>query len=51
MEVMTIRHKHWFMRIWKCCGHTWELLLSKRYPERWTWTPICPDCNTKGTTH
>lgn len=29
------------MRECQCCG---KLLLSFRYPERYGWSPVCPDC-------
>jgi rRNA maturation protein Nop10 len=38
----------WRCKQWKCCGHIWQLLLSNRFPERYTWRPICPDCGRKG---
>lgn len=31
---------------WNCCGHQWQLLLSKRYPDRYKWNPTCPDCKS-----
>ena len=38
--------KHWTFTVkeWECCGHIWQLLLSKRYPERFNWMPVCPTC-------
>jgi len=29
---------------WSCCGYIWQLFLSRRFPERFNWTPICPKC-------
>lgn len=34
----------WVMREWHCCGHVWQLLLSRRWPMRALWAPVCPDC-------
>lgn len=33
------------VREWRCCEHIWQLLLSKNYPERFNWNPVCPDCS------
>jgi hypothetical protein len=35
-------------REWFCCGHVWQLLLSRRYPEREVWKPTCPTCGKQG---
>lgn len=35
------------LRHWTCCGQVWELLLSRRYPERETWQPVCDKCNKR----
>lgn len=32
------------LREWECCGQKWELLLSKKFPERENWNPICKIC-------
>jgi len=34
------------VRVWNCCENLWELLLSSRYPERYTWKPVCPTCGS-----
>ena len=44
MRYARLKHKHWTMREWRCCNHVWQLLLSRLYPERETWQPICPTC-------
>lgn len=31
-------------RTWKCCGLQWDLLLSRLYPKRYSWKPVCPIC-------
>jgi hypothetical protein len=36
------------VREWNCCGHLWQLLLSRRFPERYVWKPTCPTCGKKG---
>jgi len=39
------RWHFWILRTWWCCGLRWELLLSKRYPERYKYKgPTCPRC-------
>ena len=38
----------WLLREWVCCGNLWQLLLSKRFPERYDWRPVCPNCGTLG---
>lgn len=38
--------KHFYRR-WECCGLVWELLLSNRYPWRYNWNPVCPECGKK----
>ena len=43
------QYRFWFVE-WSCCGHLWQLLLSKRYPERRTWVPTCPICGLIGDT-
>lgn len=32
---------------WKCHDYLWELIPSKKYPDRNKFQPICPVCNTK----
>ena len=29
---------------WSCCGHTWQLMMSRYFPERNDWKPVCPTC-------
>lgn len=29
---------------WRCCGWLWELIPSRRYPERNDSKPKCPTC-------
>ena len=38
----------WKYREWTCCGHVWQLLLSRQFPERFDWRPTCPDCGAVG---
>lgn len=32
------------MREWRCHTHVWQLLLSRRFPERAAFVPRCPTC-------
>lgn len=32
------------VREWSCHGWTWELMLSRLYPERAQFVPRCPTC-------
>ncbi len=32
---------------WDCCGNRYELILSRLYPERYEYTPICEGCGQK----
>lgn len=34
---------------WECCGRKWQLLLSRRYPERINFAPTCV-CGEVGKT-
>lgn len=29
---------------WDCCGNRWELILTRLYPERDLFTPLCEGC-------
>jgi len=29
---------------WRCCGLLWELIPSRKYPDRYHWNPVCPKC-------
>ncbi len=33
---------------WRCCGHRWELLWSRAYPDRADFKPVCPTCGQIG---
>jgi hypothetical protein len=34
---------------WECCDFLWQLIISSRlFPERDSWFPICPKCESKG---
>jgi hypothetical protein len=33
---------------WECCGFLWQLLMSRLFPERNIWFPVCPKCGLKG---
>lgn len=32
---------------WRCCGWLWELIPSRRFPERNDHQPVCPTCKGK----
>ncbi len=34
---------------YQCHGHMWEVLLSRKWPERYNWRPVCPDCPRRKT--
>ena len=36
------------VREWECCGNLWQIILSKKFPERYKWRPTCPNCKRKG---
>lgn len=47
MTVTDTRHRYWTLREFRCCGHLWQVLLNRRrFPERESWFPRCPDCST-----
>jgi hypothetical protein len=31
---------------WGCCGLVWQLMMSRLYPERYGWSPVCPICKS-----
>ena len=33
---------------WECCDNIWQLMISKLYPDRFTWNPTCPTCGQRG---
>lgn len=33
---------------WDCCGNRWEIILTRRHPERDMFTPVCDTCGRKG---
>lgn len=37
------RWKFW-LATWECCGLEWQLFLSRNFPGRESWGPICPTC-------
>jgi hypothetical protein len=39
------KHKNYTLRQWQCCGNSWEILLSPKFPERYMWQPTCDTCN------
>lgn len=46
MELIETKWKYWRMRIWSCCGFRWELLLSRKFPDRNNWAPVCSNCGS-----
>lgn len=34
--------------VWECCGHIWQLMMSRLYPDRVDWAPECPSCRKTG---
>ncbi len=30
---------------WRCCSHLWQLIPSRRWPERINYQPVCPTCS------
>jgi hypothetical protein len=44
MTLKRSRFGYWELREWTCCGYLWQLLMSRRYPERYGWAPQCPRC-------
>ena len=32
---------------WRCHGYLWQLIPSRRYPERNGFQPTCPECGAK----
>jgi hypothetical protein len=45
---MKFKQVGWF-REWECCGVIWQLLLSRLFPERDSWSPKCPKCGDEMT--
>ncbi len=40
-------YRKWTLREWRCCGHLWQLLLTRAFPDRVAWAgPVCPTCKT-----
>lgn len=35
---------HWTLITYECHGRRWEKLLSRKFPERLAWRPMCPVC-------
>jgi hypothetical protein len=33
---------------WECCGFLWQLIISRLFPERDVWFPVCPKCGSRG---
>jgi hypothetical protein len=30
---------------WHCCGgRVWQLIVTRQFPQRWGWSPTCPQC-------
>jgi len=48
MTRTTFTHRTWLCIEWTCCTHIWQLLMSARFPNRWTWRPVCPKCGQRG---
>jgi len=48
VRYLTHRSGKWTFKAkeWSCCGYTWQLLLSRRYPDRYNWNPVCPNCKS-----
>ena len=44
MRLTESKYRHWMLRTWSCCGLRWELLMSKRFPNREDFAPTCPRC-------
>jgi hypothetical protein len=42
------RLNHLNMIQWDCCGNVWQLVMSKRFPERRKWRPECQICKEYG---
>jgi hypothetical protein len=36
---------------WRCCGLIWQLIISKLFPKRNVWFPICPECGAEGRSY
>lgn len=34
MTVREYRYRFWTVREFSCCGYTWQIILSRRFPER-----------------
>lgn len=45
MKTTNTKHKNYILRQWQCCGNSWEILLSPKYPKRYMWKPVCNTCN------
>lgn len=48
MKLTISKFKFWVLKEWSCCDYLWQLLLSKKYPERYSWKPTCPNCGKEG---
>src|SRR6267154_3771569 len=44
MQLTETRWNNFILRTWVCHTNRWELLMSWRYPERYSWEPHCTDC-------
>jgi hypothetical protein len=29
---------------WSCCAGVWQLIVTRQFPQRWGWSPTCPQC-------
>jgi hypothetical protein len=41
-------NRKFILHTFSCCGLKWELLLWKRDPDRFYWSPVCPTCGEDG---
>lgn len=48
MFAKTVINQGRITREWECCGRKWELMMSKLYPKRYDFKPICPKCGSIG---
>lgn len=49
MKELFFRHKSFPGVRFECCGLIWELLLSRKWLERYCFKPVCPRC--EGSSH
>ena len=47
MQLIQSKCNGFTLRQWTCCGNLWELYLSRRYPERYEWEPVCEECSLR----